>query len=140
MSGRRRSLVTRLARYDAVCEVGIGRRPGVARALAERGVDVRATDVVDRSVPSGVRFERDDLVAASRRDDPGEVYRVDTLYALACPPELHRPLARVADRVGATALFTTLADERPVVPADSEAVGDGLVVYTVRLDRLDRTE
>lgn len=136
MDGRRQALVERFGDVDTACEVGIGRRPAVARELASSGVTVTATDVVDRSVPPGVRFVRDDLVAASRRTHPGEPYRADLLYALHCPPELHRPLATVARRVGADARLTTLGGEQPAVPVERESLADGLVVYSLHVDRI----
>jgi len=44
-------IVDRLARFDRVVEVGVGRRPDVASALADRGVRVTATDITPREVP-----------------------------------------------------------------------------------------
>ncbi len=136
MQGRRAALVERLASAATACEIGIGRRPAVAGGLADRGVCVTATDVVERPVPPGVRFVRDDVVAASCRDAPGETYDADVLYALNCPAELHRPLAVLARRVGADPRLTTLGTEQPVVPTDRETLGDGVVLFTPRLDRL----
>ncbi|WP_247730869.1 UPF0146 family protein [Halovivax limisalsi] len=111
-------LVAVLSRYDRVVEVGIGRRPDVAAALAARGVDVTATDVHERAVPDGVRFVRDDVV------DPDSSIYADAaaIYALNLPPELHRPLAALADRVGADALFTTLGADRPQVPVERRSL------------------
>ena len=44
-SSTRHSLVSELARHDRLLEVGIGNRPTVARALAERGCDVVGVDI-----------------------------------------------------------------------------------------------
>ncbi|MFB6155325.1 MAG: UPF0146 family protein [Haloferacaceae archaeon] len=112
----RDALVAHLSRYDSLVEVGVGRRPDVAGALADAGAEVTATDVHDRPVPEGVRFVRDDVVARSERSEPGPVYDVDALYALNLPPELHRPARDVADAAGAAFCFTTLGGDQPAVP------------------------
>jgi uncharacterized UPF0146 family protein len=123
LADRRHTLVTRLSDCDRVVEVGVGRRPGVAAALAERGVDVTATDVRDRSPPEGVRFVRDDVTDPDLR-----VYRgVDALYARHCPPELQRPARDVARAVGAPFLFTTLGGDPALVEARRVNAGDGTV-------------
>ncbi|MEZ3142356.1 UPF0146 family protein [Halobaculum sp. MBLA0143] len=135
-SDRRRRVADSLSDYDSVCEVGVGRRPGVARLLAERGVSVAATDVVPRSVPDEVSFYRDDVVAAAGRarrgEGPGAPYRVAAVYALSCPPELHRPLATVADAVDADCQFTTLGGDPPTVPVDRTPLAGGETLYTVQ--------
>jgi uncharacterized UPF0146 family protein len=117
-------LVARLAEYDRLVEVGIGQRPGVAAALAERGRTVTTTDIRDRPTPGGVAFVRDDAT-----DPDPAVYRgADAVYALRCPPELQRPLRAgapaagaggpvVARDAGADCLFTTLGADPAVVPA-----------------------
>ena len=101
-------------------EVGVGNRPEVAAALADRGRTVVATDVVDREVPDGVRFVRDDVT------DPSlDVYHeADLVYALNCPPELQRPLVEVAERVGAAWAFTTLGADPAIVPATRRTLPD----------------
>lgn len=123
----RAALVERLAGYDRLLEVGVGRRPGVAAALAARGVDVTATDVHRRDVPEGVRFVRDDVVAAAERvragERPGDHYAVEAVYALNLPPELHRSARDVARAVDAEFLFTTLGGDQPAVPVRRETVG-----------------
>jgi uncharacterized UPF0146 family protein len=120
-------LVARLAAYDRLLEVGVGRRPGVAAALADAGRTVAATDVVDAHVPDGVAFVRDDVVARAdalaRGERPPSPYRVDAVYALNLPAELQRPTRDVARAVGADCLFTTLGFEEPVVPVARESVG-----------------
>jgi uncharacterized UPF0146 family protein len=130
---RTTALTDRLARHDSLVEVGVGRRPSVAAALVGRGRSVTATDVRERSVPDGVRFRRDDVVAASERDEPGATYRAEALYALNCPPELQRPLVRVARAVDAACYFTTLGGDPPVVPVARETLpGETLFVADER--------
>jgi hypothetical protein len=116
------ALADRLARHDSLVEVGVGRRPDVAAELAARGRTVTATDVHERTVPDGVRFRRDDVVAASDRAEPGPTYHADALYARNCPPELQRPLLRVAEAVDAACYFTTLGGDPPVVPVAPETL------------------
>ncbi len=107
----RRALVGRFERFDPVVELAVGRRPDVAAALAETATVV-ATDRVDRPVPPGVRFVRDDLT------DPDETVYADAaaLYALNLPEELQRPALELAEAVDAAFAFTTLGNESPVVP------------------------
>jgi len=111
-------LAERLSRYKRLVEVGVGRRPGVAAALADRGRDVTATDVHERSVPEDVRFVRDDVTAPDL-----DLYRpADAVYALNCPPELQRPLATAAEAAAADCLFTTLGADPAVVDATTETL------------------
>ncbi|GGL34535.1 hypothetical protein GCM10009037_17680 [Halarchaeum grantii] len=114
----RDALVDEFAGYDALVEVGVGRRPGVAGELAARGCDVRATDVVARETPPGVAFVRDDVT----EPDSGVYADADAVYALNCPPELHRPLRAVARDAGADCLFTTLGLDQPAVPVERRSV------------------
>jgi hypothetical protein len=130
----RDALTDRLGRYDRLVEVGVGRRTDVAGALAAAGRAVTATDVHERSVPPGVRFVRDDVVDAAARDDPGDAYRADAVYALDLPPELHRPTRDVARAVGADCLFTTLGGDGPAVPGRRETL-PGETLYVAALDR-----
>jgi uncharacterized UPF0146 family protein len=117
------AVVDLLAGYGRLVEVGVGRRGDVAAALADRGCEVTATDIHDRGVPSGVRFVRDDVT------DPDEaVYAdADAVYALNCPPELHRPLVAVAEAVDAACLFTTLGGDQPAVSVVRRTVDTGTV-------------
>ena len=134
-SPRENALVARFSPYGSAVELGIGRRPAVAVALADRGVDVAATDVDDPAelgVPPDLRFVRDDVVAASDRDAPGAVYDADLVYALNLPPELHRPALEVARAVGADFLFTTLGYDAPTIPADTESLPAGETLYVAR--------
>jgi hypothetical protein len=122
----RAELAARLAAYDRLVEVGVGRRPEVAAALADAGAEVTATDVVDVETPCGVAFVRDDVVARSEGLDggaPEDPYRVDAVYALNLPAELQRPARAVARAADADFLFTTLGFEEPVVPVGRESVG-----------------
>lgn len=102
----------------------MGRRPEVAGALAAAGRDVTAVDVRDVPVPDGVRFVRDDVVARSEAADPGPYAGADAVYALNAPPELHRPIRRVAMRVGAAFAFTTLGYDQPAIDVERETVGE----------------
>jgi uncharacterized UPF0146 family protein len=114
------ALVDRLARYDTVVEVGVGRRPDVAAALSARGRTVTATDVHERDVPDDVRFVRDDVT-----DPDPSVYRgADAVYALNCPPELQRPVVDVARDADADCLVTPLGGDPVVVDATPEPLGD----------------
>ncbi|WP_435098866.1 UPF0146 family protein [Halarchaeum sp. P4] len=124
---RRDALVDELAEYDVLVEVGVGHRPAVAAALAERGHAVSATDVHERATPDGVAFVRDDVT-----DPESDVYAdADAVYALNLPPELHRPTRDVADAAGADCLFTTLGTDQPAVPVERRRVrGDTLFVAT----------
>ncbi|ELY83576.1 hypothetical protein C485_17527 [Natrinema altunense JCM 12890] len=113
--------------YDQVVEVGIGRRTDLARALADRGVSVTATDVYDRDVPDGVAFVRDDVVDP----DPSVYAGADAVYARNLPPELHRPALRVARAGDADFLFTTLGGDQPAVPVERVTIEAG-TLYVAR--------
>jgi uncharacterized UPF0146 family protein len=121
------AIAEKLAGYDAVVEVGIGRRPDVAAALASRGVAVTATDVSACEVPVDVRFVRDDVTDPDRSVYAG----AGAVYGLNLPPELHRPMLDVAQSVDAACLFTTLGGDPPTVPVEREPV-PGDTVYVAR--------
>jgi uncharacterized UPF0146 family protein len=123
----RRGLADRLRRFDPVVELAVGRRPDVAAALAATN-DVTATDRVDRAVPEGVRFVRDDLTAPDRSVYAG----VEGLYALNLPPELHRPAFELADAVGAALAFTTLGGDAPAVPVRRRETIPGETLFWIR--------
>ena len=126
MPAPRTELAARLATYDRLVEVGIGRRPEVAAALVAAGCDVTATDVFDAPVPDGVRFVRDDVVArrdALDGDPPGAPYDADAVYGLNLPAELQSPARDVARAADADFLFTTLGFEEPAVPVRRETAG-----------------
>ncbi len=121
-------LVDRLASVDSVVEVGIGNHPDVAGALAERGVDVTATDIVEREAPDGVRFVVDDIL-----DPDQSVYAgCDIVFARNLPPELHRPTLTVADDVDAAFWFTTLGGDQPTVAVDREQLPGGETLYRAK--------
>ena len=119
------ALVSRLSAADSVVEVGVGNRPGVAGALVARDVDVTATDVRERTVPDAVAFVRDDVTEPTLSVYEG----ADIVFARNLPPELQRPLRRVAREVGAACWFTTLGGDPAVVPADPEQLAGGVVLY-----------
>jgi hypothetical protein len=119
------ALVARFAAADAAVEVGVGNRPAVAAALAERGVAVTATDRRPVSAPEGVSVVVDDVT-----DPDSSVYAgADLVYALNLPPELHRPTLAVAREHDATFAFTTLGTDQPLVPVERETLpGETLFV------------
>ncbi len=119
----RDAIVERLRAYDPVVEIGVGRQVAVAEALVAAGVDVTATDIVECAVPPGVVFRRDDVTTPTV-----SLYRhADAVYGLNLPPELHRPTWKLAQRVGATFLFTTLGGDSVSVPATPTTIpGDTL--------------
>ena len=128
MDDPRGAIVDRLARFERVVEVGIGRRPEVAATLVARGVDVTATDVVERDVPERVTFVADDVTDP----DPTVYADADAVYALHCPPELHRPLRAAAADADAACAFTTLGGDQPTVPVEREQLPGGVTLYRVR--------
>ncbi|MDS0280841.1 UPF0146 family protein [Haloarcula onubensis] len=125
MGTSKNALVNRLADVDSVVEVGVGNRPNVAAGLAARGVDVTATDIRERRVPTAVKFVRDDVT-----DPTLSVYEsADIVFARNCPPELQRPVRDVARRVGAACWFTTLGGDPAVVPVETEQLAGGVTLY-----------
>jgi len=122
----RDALVSRLSNHDCAVEIGVGRRPDVARALAAAGLEVVATDVRERAVPDGVRFVRDDVTDPDRSVYAG----ADVLYARNLPPELQRPALSLARDVGARLCFTTLGGDPAVVPASRESIPGGTLYVT----------
>jgi uncharacterized UPF0146 family protein len=127
----RDALVGRLSDYASVVEIGIGRRPGVARQLASTGTDVTATDIEPRDVPTGIQFVVDDVTDPNRA-----VYAdADALYALNCPPELHRPMLELASVVDADCLFTTLGADQPAVPVTRETLPGETLFRAAQTDR-----
>jgi uncharacterized UPF0146 family protein len=125
------AIVARLDGFDSVVEVGIGHRTAVAGALAGAGVSVTATDIYDRDVPEGVAFVRDDVTDPDR-----SVYAdADAVYALNCPPDLHRSIANLASDVAADFLFTTLGGDPPAVPVTRETL-PGETLFTAKTERI----
>ena len=123
----RTALVRRLSDYDAVVEIGVGRRPDVASALADTGLDVTVTDIRQRPVPDGVTFVVDDITDPDRT-----VYAdADVLFARNLPPELHRPAWELAADLGVVLYFTTLGSDPTLVPVSRETLpGTTLFVAT----------
>ena len=121
----RETLVDRLAEHGRVVEVGVGRRPEVASALADAGVAVTATDIEPRAVPPTVEFVVDDVT------DPVLAYYadVDAIYACNLPPDLHHSALALARKVGADLLFTTLGADPTTIDVERETIpGDTLFV------------
>ena len=112
------ALADRLGSFDVLVEIGVGNRTDLAAALAEAGCDVRATDVVEREVPSEGEFFPDDVTDP----DPAVYADADAIYALNLPPELHRPALDVAEEHDAAFAFTTLGADAPEVPAEPETL------------------
>lgn len=133
-------IVRRLRDADRLLEVGIGDRGGVAAGLVAAGADVHATDVYPVSVPDGVRFRVEDVAAV---ESPDSFHRVDVIYALNCPPELHRPIRKLAETVGAEFRFTTLGFDEPSIPVRRETLTEGdrrVVLYTAEYRRIGERE
>ncbi|MFC6615348.1 UPF0146 family protein [Halopenitus salinus] len=112
-----------LSDSPVLLEVGIGRRPDVARALAGTGYRVIAIDVVDRPVPDEVAFARLDvhdlaMSASPRRSLPipeadADAAPVALVYGRNLPAEIQPATVRLAERLDAAAAFTTLGFEDP---------------------------
>ena len=147
-----RALVAALNPYERLIEVGIGRRPGVALALADRGAEVVAFDVeVSEAArdaaaePPGsdggsLRVVAGDVTAlttddravldALGLDAPGDGF--DAVYARNLPAELQRSTVALAERLDAACLFTTLGFEEPVVEVRERSTESGTVAYVAR--------
>jgi len=153
----RSPLVSELARRDRLLEVGIGTRPGVARALAERGRDVVGVDIdagertraAAQGAPSqdatrnaaganggSFRVIEWDVVSAVESGRAAEAlerrlgHGVDAVYARRLPAELQRPTVDLAAQLDAACLFTTLGFEEPVVPVGWRSL-PGVTLYVV---------
>lgn len=111
---------------DRAVEVGVGRRPETAAALAERGFTVVCTDVEPRETPGDVEFHVDDV-----RDPDLDLYRdADVVYSIRPPYEIHRPLAEVAAAVGVDLVVVPLGNEE--TPLEHELVNvDAETLYVV---------
>ena len=120
------ALADRLSGYASIVEIGIGNRTALARKLAADGTSVTATDIQQRETPPDVQFVLDDVTEPTT-----EVYAdAEALVACNLPPELHAPAARLAERVEADFLFTTLGGDPPTVPVRRETLtGETLFVY-----------
>ncbi|SFR98891.1 hypothetical protein SAMN05216559_2117 [Halomicrobium zhouii] len=128
MTTAREALVDRLKNFDRLVEVGVGRQPEVATALVERGCVVTATDVVERAVPDGVGFVKDDVTEPEK-----SVYAdAECVYGLNLPPELHRPAWDVAREFDADFLFTTLGSDQPSISVDRETLPEGETLFVAK--------
>ncbi|ELZ43865.1 hypothetical protein C463_09374 [Halorubrum californiense DSM 19288] len=154
-----RALVAALDRYERLIEVGIGRRPEVARALAERAREVVAVDVgvseaardaateTRASTAGSLRVVTADVTALATDDDramrdglglgasgeaDSDALAVDAVYARNLPAELQRPTVALAERLDAACLFTTLGFEEPVVDVRRRSGESETVVYVAR--------
>jgi uncharacterized UPF0146 family protein len=145
-----RALVAALDTYERLIEVGVGRRPSVARALAEQGREVVAVDVeVSESVREAVaapgagsiRVVAADVTGLAT-DGGGSVPDAlglgssgggfDAVYARNLPAELQSPTVALAERLDAACLFTTLGFEEPVVDVRRRSREAGTVVHVAR--------
>lgn len=147
-----RALVGALDPYERLIEVGVGRRPAVARALADRGREVVAFDVdvseaardaaTEGRTPNGgsLRVVAADVTALATAADDRAVRNalgldaggVDAVYARNLPAELQRPTVALAEVLNAACLFTALGFEEPVVGVSRRAAASGTVVYAAR--------
>ncbi|MFB6354166.1 MAG: UPF0146 family protein [Halobacteriales archaeon] len=123
----RRALLARLRPFDPVVELAVGRRPGVAAALAATNA-VTATDVRERAVPDRVRFVVDDLTTPDRQVYAGAA----GLYGINLPPELHRPALELAEATDAALAFTTLGNDAPAVPVRRRETLPGETLFWAR--------
>ncbi|WP_423996425.1 UPF0146 family protein [Halorubrum trapanicum] len=149
-----RALVAALDRHERLIEVGVGRRPEVARALAERGREVVAIDVEvseaareasmePRSSSAGsLRVVTADVTALASGGDDRSIrdglgldaseIGFNAVYARNLPAELQRPTVALAERLDADCLFTTLGFEEPVVDVRRRSEESGTIVYVAR--------
>lgn len=149
VSPSRRPIVSALASHHRLLEVGIGDRPEVALALAERGRDVVAFDVdvgprsraaAGETTDGSLRVARADVLTLAKASGDGaatdplgadEGESVDAVYACNLPAELQRPTVALAERLDAACLFTTLGFEEPVVPVRRRSLSGG-TLYVAR--------
>jgi uncharacterized UPF0146 family protein len=154
-----RALTAALAPYERLIEIGVGRRPEIARALADRGRDVVAIDIdvsaaareaaaqgaaksTEAAGEGSLRVAAADVTALATSNDERAVRDeigpdavgdgVDAVYARNLPAELQRPTVALAERLDAACLFTTLGFEEPVVDVRRRATESGTVVYVTR--------
>ncbi len=90
-----------------VVEVGIGNYTEIAEFLAERGLDVVATDVIERE--TWVNFFVDDIQKPNLRIYEG----AELIYSLRPPPEIFNDIISVAKKVGADCIIKPLYGEYP---------------------------
>ncbi|TKX75677.1 hypothetical protein EXE46_02730 [Halorubrum sp. GN11_10-6_MGM] len=149
-----RALAGALDGYERVIEIGVGRRPEVARTLADRGREVVAIDVdaseeargaaaaTRPSSAGALRVVTADVTALAAADDDRGVRDAlgleafedgfDAVYARNLPAELQRPTVALAERLDAACLFTTLGFEEPIVDVRERSTESGTTVYVAR--------
>ncbi|WP_435095512.1 UPF0146 family protein [Halorubrum sp. N11] len=153
VSPTRRALVNELAEHERLVEIGVGDRPGVARALTERGSRVVAVDVKpgdrtlaaareteNEAIDGSLRVRREDVLALAAGETERDAdffanadgrIAIDAVYACHLPAELQRPTVKFAERLDAVCVFTTLGFEEPVVPVSRRSV-EGASLYVAR--------
>jgi uncharacterized UPF0146 family protein len=93
-------------RYACAAEIGIGRFPDVALALAKRGVRVFATDI-ERREHLGLKVIIDDIT-----EPRVSLYReTELLYSMRPAPELVPYMRRLAKEIGVELIVKPLASE-----------------------------
>ena len=111
MSPSDRAVVSELATFDRLLEVGIGRRPAVARALGTRGCEVIAIDIDDAAVePESTadrpyRTCRGDVVRLADAADPIASLPVDIGNPGAPPDAEASPDAEAPPDAGIDAVY-----------------------------------
>ena len=90
-----------------VIEVGIGNYTKLAEFLAENGLRVVATDVVERNVK--VDFFVDDIQKPNLKIYEG----AELIYSLRPPPEIFNAIISVARKVGADCIIKPLYGDYP---------------------------
>jgi uncharacterized UPF0146 family protein len=93
-------------RYQKSAEIGIGHFPDLALALARRGVDIFATDIIPFFY-DGLKFVVDDVT----KPDISLFYGVDLIYSMRPPPELVYYMDRLAARLSAAVIVKPLTSE-----------------------------
>ncbi|MCS7121225.1 MAG: UPF0146 family protein [Archaeoglobaceae archaeon] len=96
-------------RWKKVAEIGIGNYFEVAKKLKEIGIEVLATDVIERKVPNGIKFFVDDVT-----NPKIEIYRgVELIYSIRPPIELYKPITNLAKRLKVSCIIKPLSGEFP---------------------------
>jgi uncharacterized UPF0146 family protein len=93
-------------RYGKCAEIGIGHFPDLALALAAKGVEVFATDIVPLTY-EGLRVIIDDVTSP----DISLFYGVDLIYSMRPPPELVFYMERLAASLSADLIVKPLSSE-----------------------------
>jgi uncharacterized UPF0146 family protein len=93
-------------RYERSAEIGIGHFPDLAFALAAKGVDVFATDIIPFCY-EGLKVVVDDVTMP----DISLFKGVDLIYSMRPPPELVYYMDRLAARLSAALIVKPLSSE-----------------------------